>query len=105
MEVYMQLFNNDLSALKPVVAEIINEQSFASGLEKGKVIFFGDGAQKCSDVITHPNAVFLADFKSSSQGMMQLAEAKLAANQTEDVAYFEPYYLKDFVAGKPKKLF
>jgi tRNA threonylcarbamoyladenosine biosynthesis protein TsaB len=105
MEVYMQLFDAGLNALKPVVAEIIDEQSFASELEKGKVIFFGDGAQKCSDVITHPNAVFLADFKSSSQGMMQLAEAKLAANQTEDVAYFEPYYLKDFVAGKPKKLF
>ena len=105
MEVYTQLFDSELNPLNEVAAEIIDEQSFATELENGKVIFFGDGAMKCSEVITHPNAIFLNDFKTSSQGMIQLAETKLASNQTKDVAYFEPYYLKDFVAGKPKRLF
>ena len=105
MEVYLQLFDAEINALKPVSAEVIDEHSFAQELEKGKVVFLGDGAQKCADVITHPNAVFLNNFKTSSQGMIEIAEAKLSANQTEDVAYFEPYYLKDFVAGKPKKMF
>ena len=105
MEVYTQPFDAHLNALQPVSAEIIDEQSFAVALEKGKVIFFGDGAAKCQEIIQHPNAVFLTDFKTSASGMMALAEAKFATDQLEDVAYFEPYYLKDFVAGKPKKMF
>lgn len=105
MEVYTQLFDVDLKVLQSVSAEIIDEQSFASELEKGKIVFFGDGAAKCKEIIQHPNAVFLNDFKTSSSGMISLAEAKFADQQFEDVAYFEPYYLKDFVAGKAKKMF
>jgi len=105
MEVYTQLFDGDLNVLQPVSAEIINEQSFSSELAKRKVAFFGDGAAKCKETIQHPNAVFLDDFKTSATGMIELAENKFANQRFEDVAYFEPYYLKDFVAGKPKKMF
>lgn len=105
MEVYTSLFNSDLLELKPVSAEIIEGSSFSEELEAEKVAFFGDGAKKCMDVINHPNAVFIDGFKASSRGMIRLAEKKLEANDLEDVAYFEPYYLKDFVAGTPKKIF
>ena len=105
MEVYMQLFDVDLNLLQPVSAEIIDEQSFSSELGKGKIAFFGDGAAKCKETIQHTNAVFLDDFKTSATGMISVAEAKFSNEQFEDVAYFEPYYLKDFVAGKPKKMF
>ncbi|MFC2175610.1 tRNA (adenosine(37)-N6)-threonylcarbamoyltransferase complex dimerization subunit type 1 TsaB [Bacteroidota bacterium] len=105
MEVYTAQFNMSLNDVKSVEALIVDEQSFSSELEKGKVAFFGDGADKCNEVIQHPNAIFQSDFKPSARGMMELAEQKLQTQQLEDVAYFEPYYLKDFVAGKPKKLF
>ena len=105
MEVYTQLFDASLTEIKLVSAEIIDENSFKSELEKGKVAFFGDGAAKCREIINHPNAVFLSDFNPSASGMVTLAESKFAANQFEDVAYFEPYYLKDFVAGKAKRIF
>lgn len=105
MEVYTQTFNTSLKEVEPIAAVIIDENSFASKLEKGKVAFFGDGAAKCKQVINHANAVFLDDFNPSARGMIALAEAKFAAKQYEDVAYFEPYYLKDFVAGKPKRVF
>lgn len=105
MEVYTQLFDASLKQVEPISAVIIDENSFASELEKGQVAFFGDGAAKCKEVINHPNAVFLDDFNPSARGMIALAEAKFADKRFEDVAYFEPYYLKDFVAGKPKSLF
>jgi tRNA threonylcarbamoyladenosine biosynthesis protein TsaB len=105
MEVYTQLFDASLNELQSVSAEIIDENSFATELEKGKVVFFGDGAAKCKEVINHPNALFLDDFKPRARGMISLAEKRVTANQFEDVAYFEPHYLKDFVAGKPKKVF
>lgn len=105
MEVYMQLFDASLNELQPVSAEIIDEHSFSAELEKGKVVFFGDGASKCKEAINHPNAVFVDAFNPSARGMIALAETKFAEKQFEDVAYFEPYYLKDFVAGKPKKVF
>ncbi|MDP6908151.1 MAG: tRNA (adenosine(37)-N6)-threonylcarbamoyltransferase complex dimerization subunit type 1 TsaB [Flavobacteriales bacterium] len=105
MEVYTALFGANLKPLRSVEAQVIEAASFGESLEKGRVAFFGDGAAKCKKVIGHSNAVFLDDFKPSARGMVSLAEQKLARNEFEDVAYFEPYYLKDFVAGKPKKLF
>ncbi len=105
MEVYTALFDSDLKEVKPTSAEIIDANSFTSELAKGKVVFFGDGAAKCKDVIRHPNAVFLEDFNPSARGMIAIAEQKLTDGVLEDVAYFEPYYLKDFVAGKPKRPF
>jgi len=105
MEVYTQMFDASLTEIEPISALIIDENSFGSELEKGRVAFFGDGAAKCKQVINHPNAVFLDDFNPSARGMIALAEVKFAEKQFEDVAYFEPHYLKDFVAGKPKKMF
>ena len=105
MEVYAQIFDSDLNPISAVSAEIIEEDSFAKQLEIGKVAFFGDGAAKCKDAIRHSNAIFLDGFNTSAEGMASLAEEKLAKSEFEDVAYVEPYYLKDFVAGKPKKMF
>lgn len=105
MEVYTALFDTELKQLKPVSADIIDESSFSSELSMEKVAFFGDGAAKCKDLIVHENAVFVNDFKTSAQAMISLAEHKFSIQDFEDVAYFEPYYLKDFVAGKPKKIF
>lgn len=105
MEVYTQLFDAQGNALNSVTAQIIDEASFTSQLDQGRAVFLGDGASKCKDVIAHPNAVFLNDFQVSSRGMISLAETKFELQEFEDVAYFEPYYLKDFVAGKPKKMF
>ena len=105
MEVYTQLFDASLKEIEPISAVIVDENSFATELEEHKVVFFGDGAAKCKEVINHSNAVFLDDFNPSARGMIELAEKKFAEEQFEDVAYFEPYYLKDFVAGKPKKIF
>ena len=105
MEVYAQVFDSDLNPISVVSAEIIEDDSFAKQLEFGKVAFFGDGSDKCKDIIKHSNAIFLNGFNISSKGMIALAESKFYRSEFEDVAYFEPYYLKDFVAGKPKKMF
>lgn len=105
MEVYTQLFDTSLKEAGSISAVIVDENSFAPELANGKVAFFGDGAAKCKEVINHPNAIFLDDFNPSARGMIVLAEKRFADKRFEDVAYFEPYYLKDFVAGKPKRVF
>ncbi len=102
MEVYTAPFDRDGKALAPIAAVVVEGQSFAEELEQGPVLFVGDGAAKCRDTLVHPNALFRADILPSSRGMFLLAEEKWGAEDTEDVAYFEPFYLKDFVAGKPK---
>ncbi len=103
MEVYTAIYDADLSVIKPVEAKIIDESSFAELLAERRIVFFGDGAEKCQQVLSgSPNAVFESGFLNSSADMSELAYAKFVAGQFEDVAYFEPYYLKDFVAGKPK---
>jgi tRNA threonylcarbamoyladenosine biosynthesis protein TsaB len=102
MEVYSALFDHNGEEIRETKAEIIDEHSFADLLKDHVLYFFGDGAEKCRSVISHPNARFLDDFRPSAAHMAPLVEQKLAARQFEDVAYFEPYYLKDFVAGVPK---
>ncbi|MBR5833485.1 MAG: tRNA (adenosine(37)-N6)-threonylcarbamoyltransferase complex dimerization subunit type 1 TsaB [Bacteroidales bacterium] len=81
---------------------IIDETSFAEYLEKGPCLFIGDGAGKCADVIKHPNAHFCQCWPKASS-MLAPAMAALNAGQYEDVAYFEPFYLKEFVATVSKK--
>ena len=81
----------------------IEKNSFAEVLKSNKVYFFGSGAQKCKPVLQHPDAVFVDDVHSSATGMISLSEKKFAEKQFEDVAYFEPFYLKDFVAIKPRE--
>jgi len=101
MEVYTSIFNSKGENIKPTAAEIIDENSFADLLQDNKVLFFGDGAEKCREVLSHnPNAQFLSGFINSATHLTKKAEEKFMAKDFEDVAYFEPYYLKDFIAGK-----
>jgi len=102
MEVYSALYNANGNKVRETKAEIIDESSFMDYLEKGKVFFFGDGAEKCKEMITHPNARFLEDFSVSAAHMALQINQKFQQQQFEDVAYFEPFYLKDFVAGAPR---
>jgi len=103
MEVYTQLFDYELSSTNEINAKIIDEQSFLSELEKHKIHFFGDGAMKCKDTIKHKNAIFYEDYHPSADYMIPFSEKAFNLNNFEDVAYFEPFYLKDFVATIPKK--
>jgi tRNA threonylcarbamoyladenosine biosynthesis protein TsaB len=102
MEVYNAVFDSYLEPVRDTVAEIIDENSLEEFLLKGKVAFFGDGAAKCKETITHPNAVFYDIVHSSVTGLAEPAIEKFQNKVFEDVAYFEPFYLKDFVAGKPR---
>ena len=103
MEVYAAVFDKDYQQIRKIKAEIIVETSFAYYLEKGNVYFLGDGAQKCKETITHKNAVFIDDRFPSSKEMAELSYNKYSEKEIEDVAYFEPFYLKDFVVIPEKK--
>ncbi|WP_299776974.1 tRNA (adenosine(37)-N6)-threonylcarbamoyltransferase complex dimerization subunit type 1 TsaB [uncultured Formosa sp.] len=102
MEVYSAIYDAHYNEVREIQAEILDAQSFASYLEQGKVYFVGNGVEKTKTIITHPNAVFVDDKLPSAREMGFLADLKHKKSDTEDVAYFEPYYLKDFVALKPK---
>lgn len=104
MEVYAAFFDGALNAFKPTEAAIIDATSYAEILQSRQVIFVGPGAAKCQSVLMHPNARFDLETAVSARGMIQLAEMKFNAGSFEDVAYFEPFYLKDFIAGEKKKL-
>ncbi len=102
MEVYSQNFDNNKNILNKVEAIIIDETSFADELEDHKVLFFGDGAMKCADTITHKNAIFFDGTEASSLGMVGLSYEAFKKEDFVDVAYFEPFYLKEFVAAVSK---
>lgn len=102
MEVYSAVYKNN-NSIRNVQAEIIDETSFNEYLDKNTVYFLGDGAQKCKALITHKNAIFIDGKFPSANEMSILSYEKYKKNDIEDVAYFEPFYLKDFVVTKPKK--
>jgi tRNA threonylcarbamoyladenosine biosynthesis protein TsaB len=103
MEVYTSVFDVQLKEIKTTQAVIIDKNSFSEIITKNKMIFAGDGADKCKPVIgQNPNAIFFDAFQASASFMCELAEQKFNNQEFEDVAYFEPFYLKDFVAGIPK---
>lgn len=102
MEVYAAVFNNKHEQIRKIQADIIDENSFSTYLEKGKVYFLGDGAEKCKEIITHESAIFLDGYFPSAKQMAALSHEKYQNNDFEDVAYFEPFYLKDFLITKPK---
>ena len=104
MEVYTSVFNYAGKQLEDVSAKIIDENSFSDFLMKGKVFFLGDGAEKCKQFITHKNAIFIDGKFPSANEMSKLGYDKYKKNDIEDVAYFEPFYLKDFIAIKAKDL-
>ncbi len=103
MEVYSAIFDTDYNQVRETQAQVLDESSFTSYLKQGKVYFIGNGVEKTKALISHPNAVFIEDKLPSANEMGLLAYSKYKISDTEDVAYFEPYYLKDFVALKPKK--
>lgn len=105
MEVYCAVFNSRFEQIRKTEAEIIDKNSFADFLKKGKTYFLGDGAKKCKEIITDKNAVFLNDHFPSAKNMVVFSTQKFKNSDFEDVAYFEPFYLKDFIAGKPKSYF
>ncbi len=102
MEVYTALFNSENQEVREIKADIIDENSFSEFLAKNKIYFFGDGADKCKEMIIHPNAVFINEGLPSAKNMLQISNEKFKKKHFEDVAYFEPFYLKDFVAGVSK---
>jgi tRNA threonylcarbamoyladenosine biosynthesis protein TsaB len=103
MEVFTAVFSSEGQRIRPTSAEIINEDSFDDLLRNNRVLFFGDGAEKCRAVLDkHPNARFLPGFANSAVDLTQKAIEKFKKKEFENVAYFEPYYLKDFIAGKGK---
>ena len=102
MEVYAKIVDRGLKTVRDIKAEIIDKDSYLEYLEKGKMCFFGNGSDKCREMIMHENAIFLPEVHPLAKYMMPLAERKFFNEDFEDVAYFEPFYLKDFVALKPK---
>ena len=102
MEVYTAVFSPDGKQLTPTTASVVTSDSFKERLEEGKVLFIGDGAGKCEGTLSHPNSVFVQCCPKAS-GMKTPATAALKEGRFEDVAYFEPFYLKEFVTTVSKK--
>jgi tRNA threonylcarbamoyladenosine biosynthesis protein TsaB len=103
MEVFCEIFDRDLSTIRTASAEVIDGDSFAALLEEMPLYFAGEGAEKCREVLGgNRNAIFPEGFRHSSRFMIPLAEEQFGAGHFENLAYFEPFYLKDFIAGKPR---
>ena len=103
MEVYNAIYDYRGRTVKEISADIISEESFAEIPESKKIIFFGDGAAKCKDIITRKNVYFADDFRISASHMQKPAYQAIENRHFEDVAYFEPFYLKDFITSIPRK--
>ena len=104
MEVYSGIYDRALKPVREVGADIVTAETYKDYLEEHPMYFFGNGAKKCMDVINHPNAHLIEGIEPLAKWMQPLAERRLLSGTTEDVAYFTPFYLKDFVAKMPKKL-
>ena len=103
MEVYAAVYDRALNVKRAIAAEIVDENSYLEFLNEAPVYFYGNGAAKCREKITHPNAHFIDDIHPLAKMMYPLAEKAVAREDYKDVAYFEPFYLKEFVASLPKK--
>lgn len=103
MEVYSALYDISGKIRREIRAEIIDAQSYQKETESQPIIFSGDGSNKCKDVIpSGPNVIFQDDIQPSAKFMIPIAFEKYQAGEFEDTAYFEPFYLKSFVAGMPR---
>lgn len=106
MEVYTAMYDYTGKAMTEISARIINTDSYGGEASKNNLVFLGNGAGKCQGTIQHPNAYFLEGINASARFMPVLAEERYRKGNFEDMAYFEPFYLKDFLATIPKnKLF
>jgi len=104
MEVYSAVYDRSLKAVRSIQADVVDGDTYKEFLDKGSVYFFGDGAEKCMEVIHHPNAHLIKNIEPVAKNMFPLAEKRMAEGKFEDVAYFVPFYLKDFVAKQAKPL-
>ena len=104
MEVYAGLYDRALKPVREVRADIVDAETYRQWLDEHPVFFFGNGAKKCMEVIHHKNAHYIDGIEPQARWMQPLAERRLLNGQTEDVAYFEPFYLKDYVAKVSKNL-
>jgi tRNA threonylcarbamoyladenosine biosynthesis protein TsaB len=103
MEVYYSIYDSKGNKIKEIAAEIITEESFKKFPESQRIVFFGDGALKCKEVINRKNAIFASDFRISAAHMHRPVFQNFNDHRYEDVAYFEPLYLKDFITSIPRK--
>lgn len=103
MEVYTGFYSLKISCFREVSADIIDEGSYREILDKHQLCFFGNGSGKCKEALNHPNAHFIDEIDPSAASMIQPVLKRFQNQQFEDVAYFEPFYLKDFIATVPKK--
>lgn len=104
MEVYAAVYNRALQPVRHIQADVVDADTYKEWLDRHPVYFFGNGAAKCMETINHPNARLIKDIVPLAKWMFPLAEKKIAKGETEDVAYFVPFYLKDFVAKMPSKM-
>ena len=104
MEVYAQVFDRALHEIRPIQADIVDENTYKKYLDERPVYFFGNGAEKCMEIINRPNAHLIKGIEPLAKNMLPLAEKRMAMEKYEDVAYFVPMYLKDFVAKAAKPL-
>lgn len=104
MEVYSALYDRSLKTVREVKADVVTAETYKEWLDKRPIYFFGNGAAKCMDTIQHPNAHLIEGVEPLAKWMQPLAERRFLNEQFEDVAYFVPFYLKDFVAIKAKPL-
>ncbi len=103
MEVYCALYDKRLRRLTDIEAKVIDASSFAELLDRQPICFLGNGAEKCKGVIEHKNAIFADNIESEAENMRYLAEEAYKNRQMVDIAYFEPFYLKEFQATVSKK--
>lgn len=103
MEVYSAVYDSNYNQIRETQAQILDKNAFSDYLKQGTVYFIGNGVEKTKTIINHPNAIFIDDKLPSANEMSKLSYEKYNMEDIEDVAYFEPYYLKDFVALKPKR--
>lgn len=104
MEVYAKVMDRALKEVRSIQADIVDAETYKEYLDRGTVYFFGNGAEKCMEVINHPNARLVKGIEPLAKNMAPLAEKRFVEGKFEDVAYFVPFYLKDFVVKMPKKL-
>lgn len=101
MEVYCEVFDSQLNIVKPIEAKVIEPGSFDELLDRQRIIFFGDGSDKCRDLITHPNAEFVSGIYAAASGMGKPVYHKFQKREFVNLHEFEPRYLKEFMVKKP----
>jgi tRNA threonylcarbamoyladenosine biosynthesis protein TsaB len=102
MEVYTAIYSSNLQLVQKINALVVDQDSFQEFTVSSRLFLFGNGSAKCSDILINPNIIYIDGILASSRHMATLADQKFQKGEFVDVAYFEPYYLKDFIATVPK---